>query len=308
MSYFIFDRDIKNVVPPSRFKQARTGNDSDTYEPGDIIEAWDHVFRWDEACIPNSTMQEWRFLGDKLADDALPIILGPAGDAGGSDLLLRLQAAAASPSAGVEVQGLWKQLLTIDETPFHYDRAQIARGQAVFYRYGSQILASLLQFSLSAGFSSPLIARVSNLTSYLVPPMSSTPEGEAPRITKSSNDRTFQRLMETTQFVVDCMSGDAMEVQHEGWRAAVRVRLLHATVRRRLLLKVRSAMQHMPNPPYIEERDGIPISQEDYVATLASFSGAPLLSVMKLGVRPTLQECEDYTALWKVIGYYIGKQ
>ncbi|KAI5360183.1 putative ER-bound oxygenase mpaB/mpaB'/Rubber oxygenase, catalytic domain, rubber oxygenase Lcp [Septoria linicola] len=40
--------------------------------------------------------------------------------------------------------------------------------------------------------------------------------------------------------------------------------------------------------------------------TLASFSGAPMLNVIKVGITPTAQECEDYVALWKVIGYYIG--
>ena len=166
---------------------------------------------------------------------------------------------------------------------------------------------SLLQFSLAAGFSSARISRVLNLASYLVPPMESTPEGQAPRISKASNDRTYQRLMETTQFVLDCMSAEAMEVQGEGWRAAVRVRLLHATMRQRLLEKTRLSFAKLADPPYVEERDGVPISQEDYTATLTSFSGAPMFNLMKVGVRPTLQECEDYTALWKVIGYYLGR-
>jgi hypothetical protein len=37
--------------------------------------------------------------------------------------------------------------------------------------------------------------------------MGSTPEGEAPRISKESNDRSFMHLMETTQWFIDCMGG-----------------------------------------------------------------------------------------------------
>ncbi|CAK1363021.1 unnamed protein product [Cercospora beticola] len=304
--YFYLDANIKAHVPESQYKRTQRPEESNDYAAGDIIEAWDHVFRWDKDCISDGTMQIWRSRGDALADAALPEIKGPAGDAGGSDLLARLEAAANKPKPAKEVTALWEQLNSIGQTPFSYDREQILRGQAVFYRYAPQILASLLQFSLSAGFSSPSISRLLNLTSYLVPPMSSTPEGEAPRISKASNDRTYMRLMETTQFVLDCMSKDAMEVDNAGWRSAVRVRLLHATMRSRLLARVRGQMSKLPDPPYREDRDGVPLSQEDMAGTLASFSGAPLLNVMKVGIMPSLQECEDYTALWRVIGYYMG--
>lgn len=306
--YFYLDAKIKGHLPESQYKRTQRPEESNDYAAGDIVEAWDHVFRWDKDCISDGKMQIWRSRGDALADAALPEIKGPAGDAGESDLLARLEAAASKPKPAKEVTALWEQLNSIDQTPFSYDHEQILRGQAVFYRYAPQILASLLQFSLSAGFSSPSISRLLNLTSYLVPPMSSTPEGEAPRISKASNDRTYMRLMETTQFVLDCMSKDAMETDNSGWRSAVRVRLLHATMRSRLLARVRGEMSKLSDPPYREDRDGVPLSQEDMAGTLASFSGAPLLNVMKVGIMPSLQECEDYTALWKVIGYYMGKQ
>ena len=146
MSTFYFDPDIQGRVPWSQIKQARTANDSDSYKPGDIVEAWDHVFRWDSNCVPNSKEVEWRFRGDRLADAALPAILGSGGEAQGStDLLVRLEAAANNPSSSksVEVSAFWRQLHCIDETEFRYDRAQIARGQAVFYRYAPHMLASL---------------------------------------------------------------------------------------------------------------------------------------------------------------------
>lgn len=211
-----------------------------------------------------------------------------------------------SSSSSLEAHALWRHLHAIDESEFRYDRAQILRGQAVFYRFAPHILASLLQYSLSAGFSSPRISRVLNLGSYLVPPMSTTPDGEAPRITSASNDRTYMRLMETTQFVIDCMSQDAMEMGGAGWKAAIRVRLLHATMRQRILEKVRNDRQNKGLAPYVEERDGMPISQEDYSSTLAAFATAPIVALFKVGITPTAQECEDYTALWKVIGYYLG--
>ncbi|KAI5360184.1 putative rubber oxygenase Lcp [Septoria linicola] len=220
-SYYYLDKNIKNTIPESTYKRTQKAQDSDDYASGDIIEAWDHVFRWDASCISDAKMQSWRARGDSLADAALPFIMSSA--AGSTDLFARLEAAASRADAAREIKALWKQLNAGAEgrDGFDFDRAQILRGQAVFYRYAPQILASLLQFSLAAGFSSPSISRLLNLTSYLVPPMSSTPDGEAPRITKASNDRTYMRLMETTQFVVDCMGEDAMEVDNDGWKAAI---------------------------------------------------------------------------------------
>lgn len=311
MSLFYLDQDIQGRVPHARMKQARTNNDSDKYQPGNIVEAWDTVFRWDEDCVSNAKMVEWRFRGDELADAALPVIMSAAGAEGGTDLFERLgtvvtDTSKSSSSTSLEAHALWRHFHTIDDGRFRYDRAQILRGQAVFYRFAPHILASLLQYSLSAGFSSPRISRVLNIGSYLVPPMSTTPEGEAPRITAASNDRTYMRLMETTQFVIDCMSEGAMEIGGNGWKAAIRVRLLHATMRQRILEKVRNDKQTKGQAPYDEARDGIPISQEDYSSTLTAFATAPLIALLKVGITPTAQDCEDYTALWKVIGYYLG--
>jgi hypothetical protein len=303
--YFYLDPNLSEI-PPSQFKEAKHATDSDTYVDGDVIEAWDHVFRWNEDCVPLSVWEQWREMGDELADAALPIITGPAGDAGGTDMLSRLEAAATQENPDPAVSRFWKSLHSGPKQELWPDEAQILRGQAVFYRYAPQMMASLLHWSLSSGFSSPRIARILNIASYLVPPMDSTPEGEAPRISKESNDRTFQRLMETTQWCIHCMSPGAMDPGGVGWKSTVRVRLLHTTMRRRILEKSRHEWKTKGYSRYDEKVDGIPISQEDFVATHCAFASSPLLSLVKVGITPTLQECEDWTALWRVIGYLFG--
>ena len=177
----------------------------------------------------------------------------------------------------------------------------------MLYRYAPQILASLLHFSLSAGFSSPRISRILNIASYLVPPMESTPEGEAPRISKESNDRSFQRLMETTQCVVDCIEPDALRPGGTGWEATVRVRLLHTLMRQRILDNSRKEWASAGFSHYDEKTDCMPVSQEDMIGTLTAFSAAPLLCLVKTGLTPTKQEFEGWTALWRVIGYLFGR-
>jgi len=304
--YFYLDPKLKGINP-SQFKEAKTAVDSDSYNDGDVIEAWDHVFRWNKNCIPLSTWAEWRNLSDNLADAALSVITSPEGQGGGTDLLSRLETAATRANPDPAVHKFWLHLHSGPEQVLWPNRDQILRGQAVFYRYAPHILASLLQFSLSSGFSSPRISRILNIASYLVPPMDSTPEGEPPRISKESNDRTFQRLLETTQWLVDCMGTSAMDPGGTGWSATVRVRLLHAMMRRRILEKSRQEWAVKGFSVYNAEIDGIPISQEDMVATFTAFCTAPLLCLTKAGISPLPMECEDFMALWRVIGYYFGK-
>jgi hypothetical protein len=303
--YFYLDANLSRV-PPSQFNEAKSAADSDAYIDGDVIEAWDHVFRWNADCVPLHVWEQWREIGDELADAALPIITGPAGDTGGTDMLSRLEAAVNQENPDLAVVRFWASLHSGTKQNLWPDEAQILRGQAVFYRYAPQILASLLHWSLSSGFSSPRVSRILNIASYLVPPMDFTPEGEAPRISKESNDRTFQRLMETTQWFIDCMSPKAMEPGGVGWCSTVRVRLLHTMMRRRILEKSRFEWKAKGYSRYDEKVDGIPISQEDMVTTHCAFASAPLLCLVKTGLTPTSQECEDWTALWRVIGYYFG--
>jgi ER-bound oxygenase mpaB/B'/Rubber oxygenase, catalytic domain len=96
-----------------------------------------------------------------------------------------------------------------------------------------------------------------------------------------------------------------MEPGGAGWAATVGVRLLYTTMRQRLLEKSRRELETNGFSLYDDKTEGIPISQEDMVSTLNSFTSAPLLCMINTGLTPLPQECEDWTALWRVIGYYL---
>ena len=144
--YFFLDPDVRHISA-AQFKEAQTAVDSNQYRDGDIVEAWDHVFRWTSDCAPLSKWEEWRFEGDDVADAALPFIQGSAGDSGGTDLLSRLESIANGPSAEPAVMKMWQHLHEDIYQKLDTNKEQIARGQAVFYRYAPQILASLLHYS-----------------------------------------------------------------------------------------------------------------------------------------------------------------
>ena len=87
-------------------------------------------------------------------------------------------------------------------------------------------------------------------------------------MTGEARDQTYRRLLETTQAIMDYMvcplkllgsadeQNDLTPITGQGWKSAVRVRMLHATVRVRI-----AAKKGMKNV-YDHKVDGIPINQE----------------------------------------------
>ena len=129
---------------------------------------------------------------------------------------------------------------------------------------------------------SPRIVRTLQAVSYLVPPLRKTsPLSESQETqleSPATTSRTYARLLETFKFVLDVMGctcdppgrsekfGERAYIMPggEGWRSAVRVRMLHGVARRRAREKVRSDV----DPEHEREADAdVPISQEDMAAT-----------------------------------------
>ena len=203
--------------------------------------------------------------------------------------------------------------------PEWVDWERMMRGQLVFQRYCQTSLLSLLYSSLLGGFGAPLINKVLTSTNYL--------SGSCPA--------TYRRLVETTLMICACVGPnvDAMKSPWtdpktsspttansstatstttspsvitppsplpthygDGWLSTLRVRFLHA--------KVRSMLRSRPSWDY--ETYGIPINQEDMLATLLAFSFNVTWSLGHVNIHMANDEKEDYIHLWRYIGYLSG--
>ena len=171
----------------------------------------------------------------------------------------------------------------LSKKPDWIDQQTLDLGVDVFLQYSFPSLLSLLYFSLLGGFSAPLITRVLDETGYL---------------TKSSKDAIWRRLNETLDMVVRCMGSGAMEPDGDGFRAALRVRMVHCRVRHRLLQKGWAK----------GDSDGLPLNVEDMLATLLSFSSNVLHTIKSSCGAPLLSRRQEtaYLHLWRYIGYCLG--
>ncbi|KAI0137265.1 tat pathway signal sequence [Xylariales sp. AK1849] len=181
-----------------------------------------------------------------------------------------------------KVGKLWDEVNTLPEW---VDWEQLERGQKVFWRYGGPALTALTFLSLLGGMSSGRTVETLDRTG-----------GFGAHVVR-------RRLLETTQHTLG-VHKDLTSIQPggEGFISSVRVRLLHASVRQRIVKLAKS------NPEYFNiEEYGIPVNDLDCIGTINTFSATLVwLGFPRQGIWLRQQEIVDYLALWRYIAYLMG--
>lgn len=112
-----------------------------------------------------------------------------------------------------------------------------------------------------------------------------------------------RRLLETTQHTLSVHRDlSSMQPGGDGFVNSVRVRLLHAAVRRRIMQMAAQRPGYYDMAAY-----GVPVSDLDCMGTINTFSSTLLfMGLPRQGVVPRPQEVLDYLALWRYVAYLMG--
>jgi hypothetical protein len=184
--------------------------------------------------------------------------------------------------------------LRISDIPSWVNIDSIKRGQDFYWKHSSLITTILLHGSLAGGFGIPRIDAILSSTGYL---------------SNGKSNVVFKRLVETGEMVFAAMN-DANQMLTPGteaWKTMMSVRVLHAKVRYRIWSRLQANPHKNPlSLHYLDKEAAVPINQSDMAATLLGFQAVPLVLMQVLGVRTTLQEREDFTHLWRVVGFVLG--
>lgn len=105
-----------------------------------------------------------------------------------------------------------------------------------------------------------------------------------------------RRLAETAKFVSAVAEKGGLRPGREGFAITLRVRLIHAQVRRLI----------WTTAEWSNEDWGAPINQHDMMATILLFANAWLDGIEALGIHVSEEEAEDYVHLWRVAGHIMG--
>ncbi|KAJ5177246.1 uncharacterized protein N7482_003123 [Penicillium canariense] len=181
-----------------------------------------------------------------------------------------------------KLKQLWDEVNTVPEW---VDWEQIQRGQDVFFRYGLPILNVLGFESLLGGMGAMRVVETLARTG-----------GFGAKVVR-------RRVLETLQHVLQVnSSADGMRPGGEGNVSSIRVRLLHASVRMRILSLVEQKPEYYDVAKY-----GTPVNDLDCIGTINTFCTSVVwLGLPRQGIYLNEQEIEDYIALWRLVAYYMG--
>jgi len=165
----------------------------------------------------------------------------------------------------------------IETDPPWADRAAIERGARVFRRFGPAMFHFAGAITLAA-YSESSVAKPLALTGAYAGPS------------------TKNRFLETVAFWIAVSEPGGLDRGAPGYASALRVRVMHVFVRKRLLA----------HPEWDLEAWGVPISQGDALLTLMGGSFAPGLAMQAMGYRPSTRDIEDMMHFWRYVGHLMG--
>lgn len=216
-------------------------------------------------------LEGFRAQSDALADEAATELMRAGGLSRGADLVAVLEARAAT--ADGPCARLWAHS---HSTPAWVSFERMQPAIRLGLRNPVQSAMSLLLGSLVESYGSARAAKV------LI------------RAGRLASD-TQQRLRDTAEFVLRLATSRGAPPGSAGHRHVLKVRLVHAFVRHGTLRRGdwRSEWGH-------------PVNQEDYSSTLLAFGHVSLRGLVRLGVRPTLEEEESVQHLYRWVGHVMG--
>jgi hypothetical protein len=124
-----------------------------------------------------------------------------------------------------------------------------------------------------------------------------SPGGNKPLVLSGRlQQQAKRRLDETARFVQAVSRPGGMRPYADGWQITLKVRLIHAQVRRMILKAGR----------WNHQAWGLPVNQHDMAGTTLLFSCSIIDGLRKLGMRIDPDEAERYVHLWRWVGRVIG--
>ncbi len=210
---------------------------------------------------------------DVLADEAVAA-LAPLAPAERDRVLSAALTRGADASAPAPLRALFAEL---ERIPPWVDFAAIDRGARTYQRTGLASALVLSAYSLMYGY------RVG----AAVKPLAMT--GRLDRMAR-------RRLVETGRFVHDVMQVGGLRRHAPGFAVTVRVRLMHAQVRRMILARGQWDAQAF----------GAPINQGDMLGTLLEFSIYMLRGCALMGFRFDAAERDAVVHAWRYCGHLSG--
>jgi hypothetical protein len=180
------------------------------------------------------------------------------------------------PDAPESMQELFAEFET---DPDWLDHDLAHRGARVFRRYGTSVFSFATTSTLEM-YSESSIAKPLSLSGGY------------------AGEKAHKRQLETVRFWIDVSDPGGLHRGARGRATAMRVRIMHVFIRRRLL----------KHPEWDWDAWGMPISIGDATMTLLGGATIPGLALWSAGHQTTIREMEALLHFWRYVGHLLGVQ
>ena len=177
------------------------------------------------------------------------------------------------PSAPSAVRDFFDHAAT---PPDWLDLPTLAPAVRMFHRNTKMILAGMLAGVLVEGFSTNI--------------------SESFFITGRLRDQGVRRLQQNNRHMVEIFFPSGLERYGDGWKLSVRIRLVHAHIRRLLA----------ESEDWDADAWGVPLSAAHVGHAVTSFSARLLKHMQGLGATYNDEEAASFMATWRYSGYLMG--
>ena len=164
----------------------------------------------------------------------------------------------------------------MDSPPEWLDKTTLASGSRMFFRNSDTLIGALAAGSLIEGFSTN-ISKSFFITGHL-------------------RDQGERRLKQNNRHMTELFIPGGMDRKADGWKMTVRVRLVHANMRR--LLSQSDEWDH--------DAWGTPLSAAHMAFGIAAFSARLMSHAEKLGAKIHPHERSGFMATWRYVGHLFG--
>lgn len=233
--------------------------------------------------IGKPTPEQWRKLGERLTvgDEPMDRLVDWMSSAGMEQAWPPFDRALAEgidsvPEAPEPLREFFVQIETV---PDWVDRDKLRRGARALRRGGADGMYVARDVALLGGY------QFSGFNKTLL---------RTGALEKGSN----KRFAETMQWAMDVISEGGLDPLGVGYRSTIRVRLIHAFVRRHV-----AAM-----PDWRTDEWGVPVNQTDMAATLVGAIIAPPAGAIGMGLLSTPADLDAIAHLTRYVGWLIGVQ
>jgi hypothetical protein len=164
----------------------------------------------------------------------------------------------------------------LETVPDWVDYGEFAGGVRAFHRDSAACLAAMLGGVLVEGFSTT-IAKSFFITGRL-------------------RDQGVRRLRQNNRHMIEILLPGGLETRGDGWRLAVRIRLVHARVRQLF----------NGSDEWDADAGGVPLSAAQVGYALTAFSARMLQHMKSLGASYDDNERDGFMAVWRYSGHLMG--